>query len=43
VQALASQVFPWASELKVRREWAYVHYDPELKPIPLPATDKNTV
>ncbi|MGY4936170.1 hypothetical protein ACWD7T_34800 [Streptomyces sp. 900116325] len=43
VQALASQVFPWANEMKVRHEWMYAWYDhqPE-EPIQLPATDKNT-
>ncbi|MEE1764382.1 hypothetical protein [Streptomyces sp. SP18BB07] len=42
VQALASQVFPWASEMRVRHEWSYAWYDHEPDPIELPATEKNT-
>ncbi|MEU1592817.1 hypothetical protein ABZ468_08125 [Streptomyces sp. NPDC005708] len=42
VQALASQVFPWASQMRVRTEWSYAWYDHQPKPIQLPATEKNT-
>jgi hypothetical protein len=47
VQTLATQVFPWASKMKVRHEWSYAWYDSDLdpekrEPISLPATDKNT-
>jgi hypothetical protein len=42
VQALASQVFPWANEMRVRHEWMYAWYDHQPEPIELPATDKNT-
>lgn len=42
VQALASQVFPWADTMKVRTEWSYAWYDEQPEPIELPATDKNT-
>lgn len=42
VQALAGQVFPWASEMRVRHEWSYAWHDHQPEPISLPATDKNT-
>ncbi|MFD5856084.1 hypothetical protein [Streptomyces chartreusis] len=42
VQALASQVFPWASKMTVRHEWSYAWYDHQPEAIKLPATDKNT-
>lgn len=43
VQVLASQVFPWASEMRVRHEWSYAWYDHQPKPIQLPATADNTL
>ncbi|MFC9280853.1 hypothetical protein [Streptomyces collinus] len=42
IQGLAGQVFPWASEMRVRQEWSYAWYDHQPDPITLPATDKNT-
>ncbi|CAM5237066.1 hypothetical protein [Streptomyces griseomycini] len=41
VQALASQVFPWADRIEVRREWCYAWQD-KSETVHLPATDKNT-
>ncbi|MFF3516173.1 hypothetical protein [Streptomyces sp. NPDC002573] len=42
VQALASQVFPWASKMRVRTEWSYAWYDDQPEPVQLPPTEKNT-
>lgn len=42
VQVLASQVFPWASKMRVRTEWSYAWYDDQPEPVQLPATEKNT-
>ncbi|MFC9534436.1 hypothetical protein ACFT38_28415 [Streptomyces sp. NPDC056975] len=43
VQVLAGEVFPWASEMRVRHEWLYAWHDDQREPVALPATEYNTV
>lgn len=42
IEGMAPEVFPWAKELVVQREWAYRWLEKEPWKKKFPGTDKNT-
>lgn len=42
IKGMTPQVFPWAKDLVVHREWAYRWLEMEPQSHTFPATDKNT-